>query len=322
MIAKQIITLSMVMAFGWVVVNAQPAPGAVPPNGPAIAGQAATPAPVDPSKKFHIPEAAKPGHVAPDRIGIPERPRSPVPPVIGPRYPAPIPPYIGPGPAPIPAPWTPFPPPAVRPFPAPSPWGPRPAPIPPYWGPGPFAPWGPPPPAYWGPPVPDVRSRYWFWFIWSPLPLSYYDSAPIQNNYYYYDTEKPSDSQENYQSYDDQNSEKFDAKKYQKQYENWLVKELKLGNKQKGKFVSQLRTLQKIRENYMAKRATLSQNLNELQSRNVPEYTLQQKMTEIENMDRQFRVNEQQAIDRMLSTLTVEQRAKYYGLQSQYNQNK
>jgi Spy/CpxP family protein refolding chaperone len=311
MIAKKLITLSMVMAFGWVIVEAEPAPGAIPPSGPSVSTQAVPNAPLDPSKKFRVPEAAKPGHVAPERIGIPVRPPAPpapVPPAIRPLPPLPPAPFP-PGIRPAPAPWVPPHAPFVRP--APAPW--IPAPLPPYWrGWHAPLPWGPPPPPYWGPPIPDHRYHYWFWFIWSPLPWATYEAAPVQNNYYYMESDK--------QAGPEQSKETFDAAKYQKQYEKWLVKELGLTGKQKGKFLSQLKALQTVREEYLEERNGLSRELSELQSQKAPEIRLQQKMNEMERLDVKFRADEQKAIDKMLSTLTVEQRAKYYSLQSPQSQ--
>jgi hypothetical protein len=120
----------------------------------------------------------------------------------------------------------------------------------------------------------------------------------------------------------EQPKETFDAAKYQKQYEKWLVKELGLTGKQKGKFLSHLKALQTVREEYMEERNGLSQELSELQSQKAPEFRLQQKMNEMENLDVKFRADEQKAIEKMLSTLSVEQRAKYYSLQSQQSQAK
>ena len=70
----------------------------------------------------------------------------------------------------------------------------------------------------------------------------------------------------------------------------------------------------------MEKRGTLTEELANLQKQGTPEAQLNSKMTQIEELDNKFQKEEQGTLSKLMSTLTVEQRAKYYSLQSQYGQ--
>ncbi len=210
---------------------------------------------------------------------------------------------------------------------------------PPAWGPR-FAPPGP----YWGP-------RYWFWITWSPAPwpiYDYYYPAPYPYYYYYpypyydYDYNKYYDRSTAGYKYGNDNAnpgpeneyqqpsgksneesmqqENVDPKKYQHEYETWIVGQLGISGKEKQQFLTQLKKLQSLRESFMKKRGALTDELANLQQKGTPDTELSSKMTQIEELDKKFQKDEQATLSKLMSSLTVEQRAKYYSLQSQYGQ--
>lgn len=211
----------------------------------------------------------------------------------------------------------------------------------PYFGPR-FSPpmaWGPsfgPPGPYWGP-------RYWFWLTWYPAPWPIYDyyypwpyydyPYPYYDyNYYGYSPNtveyrygnspaNPGPESEYQQPSANSNEENVDPKQYQKEYETWIVGQLGLDAKQKKQFLTHLRKLQSLRENFMEKRGALTDELANLQKNGTPETELNGKMAQIEELDNKFQKEEQGTLSKLMGTLTVEQRAKYYSLQSQYGQS-
>jgi hypothetical protein len=204
---------------------------------------------------------------------------------------------------------------------APSPtWGPRAFPAGPYWGP-----------------------RYWFWLTWDPWPWPGYFYEPWPDYYYYpyYDYDyagyysQPTSGynygdqyanpgpQSEYQQPSDKGSSQQDStdpKKLQRQYESWITDQLGLHGKHKDEFLAKLQKLQALREDFMEKRSTLTDELADLQQKSSPETELSGKMTQIEQLDKKFQKDEQTELSSLMSTLSVSQRAKYYSLQSQYGQ--
>ena len=228
----------------------------------------------------------------------------------------------------------------------------------PYFGPrvAPPSRWGPsrlPRGAYWGP-------RYWFWITWDPTPWPIYVYYPGPYYYYYYypypytyqyenygkstssykygnqygnpgspdEYQQPTENEEYYGSRNENPSESsqgyqqenINPKQYQKEYEQWIVSELGLTAKQKHEFLTHLRKLQSLRENFMKKRADFTDELASLQQKGASEKALNQKMTQIEKMDNTFQKEEQVTLSKLMKTLTVGQKAKYYSLQSQFGQ--
>jgi hypothetical protein len=120
------------------------------------------------------------------------------------------------------------------------------------------------------------------------------------------------------QGYEQQGT--VDPKQYQKEYENWMVSELNLEAKEKKQFLTNLRKLQSMREKFMDKRGALTDELASLQQSKVSESELDSKMKEIDSLDKKFQKDEQSTLAKLMSNLTVEQRAKYYSLQSQRGQ--